>query len=491
MANRRAEGLFGSVASVGLVLAALLVHSFSQWVINMSIYPAVGSYCGIAREFSTLLISALYLLLGLVSMKKPSLLDRRLLLVIGVGSAVAACAVLGLALPTQDAAGTFAGLAFRSISEVVAVAVLTLAVASLKERTALVAVVSCSILSSALTSVLPPLEVEAAPLALLVIMLSVYVLAAMPAEPLRKMIAEGSPASDIELTNPYAFLSWRSKLYWYLLLFGVAYGFSLTFSVGSGPSLFAATEAVVLLGFMAYVLAKPRSYGEDVLFSLSALCMLAGFAAIPMAVCSDVNFANSLFRAATGCVAVLVWVIIVHVSKRNPYTVLPTLCLMRFMQSTGVFAGAAVGHNANAVISSNTAFVVGCSMVCLVLFCGFLWVCFRDFSFSAAVGSLTPVRGEESLGRQEPALNRTSGIEGFCEHLGEERGLTRREIEIFVLLAKGRNGAYIQEHYVVSRNTAKTHIRHIYTKLDVHSQQELINLVEEGVAERPDSGVSE
>ena len=31
---------------------------------------------------------------------------------------------------------------------------------------------------------------------------------------------------------------------------------------------------------------------------------------------------------------------------------------------------------------------------------------------------------------------------------------------------------------VVSRSTAKTHVRNVYAKLDVHSQQDLINLVE-------------
>lgn len=46
------------------------------------------------------------------------------------------------------------------------------------------------------------------------------------------------------------------------------------------------------------------------------------------------------------------------------------------------------------------------------------------------------------------------------------------------MLARGRNGQFVMEHYVVSRNTVKSHVKHIYAKLDVHSQQELIDLVE-------------
>lgn len=47
------------------------------------------------------------------------------------------------------------------------------------------------------------------------------------------------------------------------------------------------------------------------------------------------------------------------------------------------------------------------------------------------------------------------------------------------LLARGRTSPFIQEELVLSRNTVKTHVRHIYTKLDVHSQQELISKVEQ------------
>lgn len=64
--------------------------------------------------------------------------------------------------------------------------------------------------------------------------------------------------------------------------------------------------------------------------------------------------------------------------------------------------------------------------------------------------------------------------------LSEEFGLTAREREVFGLLAHGRNGRYIMDHLVISRNTAKSHIKHIYTKLGVHSHQELIDMATSG-----------
>lgn len=65
-----------------------------------------------------------------------------------------------------------------------------------------------------------------------------------------------------------------------------------------------------------------------------------------------------------------------------------------------------------------------------------------------------------------------------CEAVCEEHGLTRRESEVFELLAKGRNAAYVEETLVISSHTVKSHMLKIYRKLGVHSQQELIDMVE-------------
>nr|WP_277926882.1 LuxR C-terminal-related transcriptional regulator [Adlercreutzia sp. JBNU-10] len=57
--------------------------------------------------------------------------------------------------------------------------------------------------------------------------------------------------------------------------------------------------------------------------------------------------------------------------------------------------------------------------------------------------------------------------------------LTPREGEILSYLARGRNAKYIADQLFVAERTVKTHTYHIYQKMDIHSQQELINIVEE------------
>ena len=146
------------------------------------------------------------------------------------------------------------------------------------------------------------------------------------------------------------------------------------------------------------------------------------------------------------------------IGKQNSFALIPSLCIMNASRSLGVVVGAVAGHSVNdlALTDGHLADIIVAAS--LFAFIAFLWVGLRRFSFAETI-----------RGIERPSL--------------EKGGLTEREIEIFAMLARGRNGSFVQNHYVVSRNTVKTHVKHIYRKLDVHSQQELIDLVE--VADAP------
>ena len=65
-----------------------------------------------------------------------------------------------------------------------------------------------------------------------------------------------------------------------------------------------------------------------------------------------------------------------------------------------------------------------------------------------------------------------------CDAVAEHYGLSPRERDVFDLLVRGRSIDYIAQNLTISFNTAKSHIRHIYVKADVHSRQELIDLID-------------
>lgn len=56
--------------------------------------------------------------------------------------------------------------------------------------------------------------------------------------------------------------------------------------------------------------------------------------------------------------------------------------------------------------------------------------------------------------------------------------LTKREAEVLELFAVGRDSGYIREKLFISRDTVNTHLKHIYSKLGIHSKRELLDLVE-------------
>lgn len=83
----------------------------------------------------------------------------------------------------------------------------------------------------------------------------------------------------------------------------------------------------------------------------------------------------------------------------------------------------------------------------------------------------------ELSGERVSAPQDHRSIDERCDAIGAERGLTPRELEVMKMLCKGRTKSYIAETLYLTENTVRSHTKHIYTKLDVHSKQELMDLV--------------
>lgn len=80
-----------------------------------------------------------------------------------------------------------------------------------------------------------------------------------------------------------------------------------------------------------------------------------------------------------------------------------------------------------------------------------------------------------TLVTEEPATEAKRPWKALMDAMALEYGLTDRESEVFVRLAKGRGSQSISDELVVSLYTTRAHTRSIYTKLDVHSRKELMD----------------
>lgn len=80
---------------------------------------------------------------------------------------------------------------------------------------------------------------------------------------------------------------------------------------------------------------------------------------------------------------------------------------------------------------------------------------------------------------EEPSVSRLSLR---VSELSKEHDLSPREEEVLQLLARKKTTAQIEEELYVAQGTIKAHISHIYKKLNVHSRDELRELLESATA---------
>lgn len=117
-----------------------------------------------------------------------------------------------------------------------------------------------------------------------------------------------------------------------------------------------------------------------------------------------------------------------------------------------------------------------------------LFVCGSITSLSGSITDYhTPTRGQwpsPDVSDAHDALPRANKLQNACHALTDQYQLTGREEEILVLLARGRTAQHIADTLVITQSTAKTHLRNIYAKMEVHNQQEILNLVEQTIDEQ-------
>ena len=100
----------------------------------------------------------------------------------------------------------------------------------------------------------------------------------------------------------------------------------------------------------------------------------------------------------------------------------------------------------------------------------------------AAAGDMATVPAPPKRRRNRPSASEDAGairdrISKQCLLLQQSHGLSLRETEVMELIARGNSMAAIAERLVISENTVRTHAKHIYTKLDIHKRQELLDML--------------
>lgn len=320
---------------------------------------------------------------------------------------------------------------------------------------------------------------------------SVVVTALLPiAAALIAMVEDGADASA--RGNGFGRLN---KNFWRFIAVVFLLSFSLTISRGLYPNALqlgqfdesrelvalASTMFCLVMTIMFCLLPKQAKFGQVAYWFmfLTALVLLA----FPFMGMLDpgVGVAHSTAFILLGIIS---WSILGGVSS---ITGLPVLQVFGFGFCT-YLSGSMIGWPVGQLLSTNeevlSSDTLSIALVLLVLV-GFIAILRKDdfvellqsndegeteFSVSCGISALvSPAEEGPKKMRWRIAISQ----------IAAEGKLTPREESVLEMLAKTGDAHYIADTLGISYNTARTHVRNIYAKLDVHSHSELVAMVED------------
>lgn len=527
--------------SVQACLALTLLLTASA-IMSACLFPAMAAVSPLARDVSTVTGAAFALVVAVAAQRRPALLRERAITLAMFALLVLSMVLLGVGVgrwsPVLVLAGSpFGGMALIWFSVLAGVALTRIE----RWRCAIVvplALVLSGLARIALFGVGEGIGLPAAMVLYVSCIGGAYLLIIPLIEQLLGAIAAGEPPLVLDVTNPSSYLPATSVVYVTAFLFQLANGYAL----GQHDQALPLSESLVALAPVGVVLVwavsrRGRGLSCDGLERGAALVVIAGLLLTPIALMAGVGdgswryAAAALLHSGSDCFTVLLYYLIASVGARNPLGALVTSATMLAADWLGMVSGVLLMGACRALaVGDPLLMMVMTAFVAFVFIACHLTVLAR-FSFDGAIASVVPLDGRDpegegpglpwagglpcasgvgglGAGRTQGALStRCDGqtsqeadpvsldagggsvalegveageerLEAACVAVAAAYGLTTRELDVLRLLARGRTSPVIQERLVVSHNTVKSHVRHIYAKMGVHSQQQLIDVVE-------------
>lgn len=334
-----------------------------------------------------------------------------------------------------------------------------------------------------------------------------------------KEAGELSPVPSSAQTLPSALCEMRPRCMWgqttgRSLLIIVATSLMLGY-VRTGASSKGVVEAVaVIVVFVALGLAvrfAPKLNARTLLAAAIA-CVSAAFLLDPFLSIADPDVGSTLADVGTILFEINIWIMSIAFARSCHRPVLAAAGV-RLAAVTGHLAGALIAAGSSAIMGSHPEASQAAPLVIVFIYVVLLLVLYRDGATYPSAGFPIGEEGLSAAGRSADIAGGVGGVgsagiaggagtagnaaaassadatgdwaygdeywKGPCRSLADEFGLTPRETEVLEQLAQGRDLAFMEEKFVISRNTVKMHVRNIYAKLGVHSKQEVIDLVEQ------------
>lgn len=507
---------FSDAARTCLALTLVLVSSH---VLNISIFPAVAEDLPAAREISTYGGVAFSVFLAVAAYRKPSLLRERFWSIACLGATAIAAASLYGGISRQYAPMLAIGSPFGGIGGAWVSVLVGVSLAQRAPKQAALAVPAAFVMQYAANAAIdflgkPSMEASIALYA--VTLAAACLLARSDARAVMKTMRDANAPEVLNITSPSSYLPFSHLIFVSIMLFNVVCGYSLASSATALPLGATALSCLPVAAVLAATMLR-RAPSLDASYRAAVLCIIAGLLAAPFALplCYDATGCQAhdiLLSAGSDLFNMLAYCIVAAVGYRNKLGAVFVASTVLAAQWLGIGIGAPIAQAAAAAAEMAPSAPLWATATLAFVFIAYNYVVLRNFSFDRAIESVLPAHVDKDASGENAAENSpaseaepsrsqpkdTGGeatepkatnpattpqpvidpIDEACLSVACACNLTNRETDVLRLLARGRTSPFIQEELVLSRNTVKTHVRHIYTKLDVHSHQELISKVE-------------
>lgn len=471
-----------------LPLLALCLDIWGLWITNAVLYPKVYGIFPLARDLSSIAgILMLVAIAGVVS-ARPERISEKSITVLSFGLYAFGYVCMMAGIISSSVVLLVTGAILRAVGSRWVVVMVGAALASLPARPLMTGIAAAFVGAYVLR--IGSLNLADGMLLVILGLLPFcsYALARGHALPFFESLRHSETHRNASITEPDSFLPFGHVLFIAIFLFRAVFGFALGFGAVEGNPQQSFLPMLVLIVLSAIPLLRAR-LRADVLYTSCVLLVVAGLLGAMLVIdMTDYGYLRIVFGFLYGgseCFEVLVWFVLASIARQNPANALVIVAWGRASASAGLLVGVSIAHMLE-VVGSWHVMMVGLA-VCLFIFVAINETSLKNVSFDDIIKGVA-AKGESREGMEMPAQaheeKETSKAETVfdldtrCAKVAEVHHLTPRETEILGYLARGRNAAYLQETLVLSRNTIKTHVSNIYTKLGVHSQQELIDVVE-------------
>lgn len=229
-----------------------------------------------------------------------------------------------------------------------------------------------------------------------------------------------------------------------------------------------------LLGVGIVLGAASRTIDFMLLQRICALLVVSSALCMPFASLMPVGFGATLSMVASTMFILFVETLLCGIVLRYRMSVAWLFGVFLAVQSVGFLLSEMVDFMLSRVAHGEFEIAIVASVLAVLTTGAFLFF-MTDKDMHGAWGMRTGLEGfssEASAGFPADPMSFGENQRHRLYDISFRFGLTKREEEVCLLLAQGQTTSDIERLLVLSNSTVKSHIAHIYKKLDVHSIDE-------------------